>query len=69
MEVGNRDPCGSKDTRVIDELEITEAPENVHLGSGASTTKKVVGLIAQLKCNYTNACSVGNKQEDLEAIM
>ncbi|KAJ7402843.1 hypothetical protein BTVI_83064 [Pitangus sulphuratus] len=24
---------------------------------------------AQLKCTYTNACSVGNKQEELEAIV
>ena len=24
---------------------------------------------AQLKCVYTNACSMGNKQEDLEAIV
>lgn len=24
---------------------------------------------AQLKCVYTNACSMGNKQEELEAIV
>jgi len=26
-------------------------------------------LTAQLKCVYTNACSMGNKQEELEAII
>ena len=29
----------------------------------------MVGSIAQLKCIYTNACSMGNKQEELEAIV
>ena len=29
--------------------------------------KKVTGLTAQLKCLYTNACSMGNKQEELKA--
>jgi len=28
-----------------------------------------VRLIAQLKCIYTNGCSMGNKQEELEAIV
>jgi len=28
-----------------------------------------VRLIAQLKCIYTNACHLGNKQEKLEAIV
>ena len=28
VEVGDGDPCGSKDPRVIDVLEITEVPEN-----------------------------------------
>jgi len=28
-----------------------------------------VRSIAQLKCIYTNACSMGNKQEELEAIV
>ena len=27
-----------------------------------------VELIAQLKCIYANACSMGNKQQELEAI-
>jgi len=28
-----------------------------------------VRLTVQLKCIYTNACSMGNKQEELEAIV
>ncbi|PKU46846.1 nipped-b-like protein [Limosa lapponica baueri] len=28
-----------------------------------------MGSIAQLKCIYTNACSMGNKQEELEAVV
>ncbi|GAB0209703.1 hypothetical protein GRJ2_003436000 [Grus japonensis] len=28
-----------------------------------------MGSVAQLKCIYTNACSMGNKQEELEAIV
>ena len=28
-----------------------------------------VRLMTQLKCVYTNACSIGNKQEELEAIV
>lgn len=30
---------------------------------------KVMCLKAQLKCLYTSACSVGNKQEDMEAVV
>ncbi|GAB0187131.1 hypothetical protein GRJ2_001178400 [Grus japonensis] len=44
-----------------------EAPENGHVGIRASPPKKVVGSIAQLKCIYTNAHSMSNKQEELEA--
>ena len=68
VEVGDGDPRGSKNARVIDVLETTEAPESDHIGIRASPTKKVAGSIAQLKCIYTNACSMGNKQEELEAI-
>lgn len=35
-------------------LETIEAPENTHTGSRSSSPKKVAGLIAQLKCIYTN---------------
>ena len=48
------------------------------MGTGGSATALGQGLgggmpglgvkpIAQLKCIYTNACSMGNKQEELEA--
>ncbi|GAB0206658.1 hypothetical protein GRJ2_003131400 [Grus japonensis] len=69
VEVGDGDPCGSKDAGVIDVLEIMEAPENGHIGIRASPLKKVMGSVAQLKCIYTNARSMGNKQEELEAIV
>ncbi|PKU41370.1 adaptin ear-binding coat-associated protein 1 [Limosa lapponica baueri] len=44
-------------------------PGNGQLEVRPSYTKKVVGPVAQLKCFYTNARSVGNKQEELEAIV
>ncbi|GAB0203829.1 hypothetical protein GRJ2_002848500 [Grus japonensis] len=28
----------------------------------------MMGSVAQVKCIYTNACSMGNKQEELEAV-
>jgi len=69
LEVGDGDPCSSKDTRVIDVLETKGAPENGHTGIGASLPKIVVGSIVQLKCICNNACSMGNKQEELEAVV
>ena len=36
-------------------------------GIRAHSSSKVSWLIAQLKCLYTNACSMGNKQQELEA--
>ncbi|GAB0182992.1 mitochondrial enolase superfamily member 1 [Grus japonensis] len=69
VEVGDGDPCGSKDARVIDVLETMEVPENGHIGIRASLPKKVAGSVAQLKCTYTNVHSMGNKQEELEAIV
>ena len=64
MEAGDGDPCDSKDVRVVDMLETTEAPENSHIGIRACPPIKVAGSIAQLKCIYTNVCSMGNKQEE-----
>ncbi|KAK4824014.1 hypothetical protein QYF61_009605 [Mycteria americana] len=69
VEVGDGHACGSKDKRVMDVLETTEAPENGHNGTRAFPSKKGTGSIAQLKCIYTNACSMGNKEEELEAIV
>ena len=69
VEVGDGEPHGSKDSRVIDVLETMEVPENSHIGTRASPPKKVVGSIAQLKCIYTNARSTDSKQQELEAIV
>lgn len=69
VEVEDGDPCGSKDARVIDVLETTEASEKSHTGIRASSPIKVAGTTAQLKCIYINARSMGNKQEELEAMV
>ena len=69
VEAGDGEPCDSKDARVMDVLETAEAPENGHVGITASSPRKVAGSIAQMKCIYTNARSMGNKQEELEAIV
>jgi len=61
VEAEDGDPCGSKDARVIGVLETTEAPENGHIGIMAFPPEKLVGSIAQLKCVYINARSMGNK--------
>lgn len=47
----------------------TEASENDLEGIESSLSKKVAGPLAQLKCIYTNAWSVDNKQEKTEATM
>ncbi|PKU43642.1 nipped-b-like protein [Limosa lapponica baueri] len=44
-------------------------PEEQHEGNGAIPASKSAPLGAQLKCLYTSACSMGNKQEELEAIV
>lgn len=69
VEVGDGDPSGSKDTRAFNVIETTEAPENGHTGIWASLSKTVVGSITKLKCIYTNACRMSNKQEKLGAIV
>lgn len=61
----------SKDTKYycyIRYISDTEVSEKNHKGIRASPPKQVAELIAQLKCNYTNAHSVGNNQE-LEVIV
>jgi len=69
MEVGDGHPCNGKDASVIYVLETMEKPQNGHVGIRASPPKKVSGSIAQVKCIYTNARSMGNKQEELEALV
>ena len=56
-------PFCRKNTRVGMRLVAMETPEYGQEGIKAYPTQKV----AQLGCIYTNACSVGNKQEELEA--
>lgn len=68
-EVGDGEPCNSKDTRHMDGLEITEVPKNGHIGIRASPPKKVMGSLAKLKCNNTIVCSMGNKQEKLGVVV
>ncbi|PKU40140.1 hypothetical protein llap_9563 [Limosa lapponica baueri] len=41
-------------------------PEEQHEGNVAIPANKSVPLGTQLKCLYTNACNIGNKQEELE---
>ncbi|TRZ08903.1 hypothetical protein HGM15179_018207, partial [Zosterops borbonicus] len=67
VEIGDRDPDGSKDIRVTCCVRNAEAPVNGHAGIRASPHKKVAGSKAQLKSIYTNARSMGNKQKELEA--
>ncbi|KAK4818722.1 hypothetical protein QYF61_018701 [Mycteria americana] len=69
VEVGDGDPRSSKDTRVMDVLQNTEAPDHGHAGIRASPPKKAAGSIAQLKCIYTNARSTGHRQEELEVLV
>lgn len=67
VAVRDGNPCSSKDKRFIDMLKTTEAPESSQVGIRASPLQKVVGSTAQLKYLYTNANSMGNKQEEMEA--
>ncbi|PKU47773.1 nipped-b-like protein [Limosa lapponica baueri] len=46
-----------------------ETPERGLVGNGAHTHKKMLKPLARLKCIYTNACSMNNKQGELEAMM
>ena len=46
-----------------------ETPVKYLKGMKGCSSKKVTRLTAQLKCLYTNAHSMGNKQEELEATM
>ena len=54
-----------KNTRVGVKSVAAETPEYGHEGIRATATPKE----AQLRCLYTNARSMGNKQEELEAIV
>ena len=58
-------PFCRKNTSVGVRLVAMETPEYGQEGIRASATQKV----GQLRCFYTNAYSMGNKQEELEAIV
>ena len=58
-------PFCRKNTRVGVRLVAMETPEYGHEGIRATATEKE----AKLRCLYTNARSMGNKQEELEAIV
>ena len=58
-------PFCTKNTRVGVRLVAVETPEYGRESIRATATQKE----AQLRCLYTNACSMGNKQEELEAIV
>lgn len=60
VEVGDGEPRGSRGTRGIGRLEVTKVPGNGHAGIRVLSPKKVMGLLAQLKCIYSNACTMGN---------
>lgn len=59
---------GCKVTRFVD-AESMETPENGCTGTRASASEKAAGLMIQLMCLYTNACSKKNKQEKLKSMM
>ncbi|GAB0179537.1 T-cell activation Rho GTPase-activating protein-like [Grus japonensis] len=65
MTVGDEEPRDSKDTRVIDGLETMEGQVVIR----ASPLKQAMESVAKLKCIYTNTCSMGKKQQELEAIV
>ena len=46
-----------------------ETPVKYRNGIKVCSSKKVTRLTAQVKCLYTNARSMGNNQEELEATM
>lgn len=46
-----------------------EEPENNPIGIMASPPAKVAGTAAQLKCIFSNACSMGKEQEELKTMV
>ena len=58
-------PLCRKNTKVGVRLVATETPEYGQEGIRASATQKD----AHLRCIYTNAHNMGNKQEEMEAIV
>ena len=69
VEVGDDDPRASKDMRSSDGLAPAEMSEHGQVGIRACPPSQVTRQLGQLKCIYRNARSMGNKQEELEAIV
>lgn len=55
VKAGHRDPCGSKNTRVIDVLETMEVPENSHTEIRAGPPQKGSRIESPNKSAPTNA--------------
>ena len=69
VEARDGDMQHNKDARDIDGSVTMVTPVKGQAGFRTSKCKKVLGTSAHLKCMYTNAHSMGNKQEELEAMM
>ena len=60
--LGDREVCGN--AVALGNGKSQTCPGGIREGS----TEKAMRPIAKLKCLYTNACSMGNKQEELETV-
>ena len=69
VEARDGDMQHNKDARDIDGSVTVVTPVKAQAGIRISKCKQVLGTSAHLKCIYTNAHSMGNKQEELEAMM
>ena len=69
VEVRDVDMQHTKDARDTDGSVTVLTPVKGQAGLRTSKCKKVLGTSIHLKCIYTNAHSMGNKQEELEALM
>lgn len=69
MQVRDGVPSDSENTRDTDVLGVTVAPRNGQTGIRPSLPPKVVRYIDQRKSICANACSMGYKQEELEAVV
>lgn len=55
VEIGDEDPCSSKNTGVIAVLQTSEAPVNGHARIRASSPKNKFGSVTQLEVNLVTA--------------
>ena len=59
----------NKDERDMDGSVTVVTPAKDQAGLRTSKCEEVLGTSAHLKCMHTNAHSMGNNQEELEAMM